>query len=85
MKGVILYYSGSGNTKLACQYISRNLTNIEIELFNMVKAEKIPDFDPFDIVGFATFTDFGDPPFLVQNFTVISQFFTVTLLLLCNS
>ena len=68
MKGIILYYSGSGNTKLACQYISRNLTNIEIELFNIVKAEKTPDFDLYDIVGFAAFTDFGGPSYLVQDF-----------------
>lgn len=68
MKGIILYYSGSGNTKLACQYISKNLNNIEIELFNMVKAEKIPDFTQYDFIGFAVFTDFGGPSYLVQDF-----------------
>ena len=68
MKGIIFFYSGSGNTKLACQYISRNLNNIEIELFNMVKAEKILDFSNYDLVGFAAFTDFGGPSYLVQDF-----------------
>ena len=56
MKGIIFYYSGSGNTKLACQYISKNLTNIELELFDMVKAKEIPNLEPYDIVGFAAFT-----------------------------
>ncbi len=68
MKGIIFYYSGSGNTKLACQYISKNLANIELELFDMVKAKDIPDLKPYDIVGFAAFTDFLGPSMLIYNF-----------------
>jgi len=33
-KAIICYYLGSGNTKLACQYIAKNIKNIEIDLFN---------------------------------------------------
>jgi flavodoxin len=67
-KGIIFYYSGSGNTKLACQYIIQNLNQIDVELFNMVKAASVPDLTVYDLVGFATFTDFGGAPFLFHEF-----------------
>lgn len=67
-KGIIFYYSGSGNTKLACQYIIQNLNQIDVELFNMVKAASVPDLTAYDLVGFATFTDFGGAPFLFHEF-----------------
>ena len=57
MKGIILYYSGSGNTRLACQYIAKNITGMEFDLFNVVK-ETNPEFKLYGLVGFATFTDF---------------------------
>ena len=68
MKGLILYYSGSGNTKVACQYISKNLDNVEVELVDIVKSKEIPNFENYDIVGFATFTDFFNPPYLFEQF-----------------
>lgn len=61
MKGIICYYSGSGNTKLACQYLKKKITNVDFELYNIVKRD-IPDFSNYDIVGFATFTDFWGVP-----------------------
>lgn len=67
MKGVICYYSGSGNTKLACRYIARHIRNVEFDLFNMVK-DGVPDLEKYDIVGFAAFTDFFAPSQLVQTF-----------------
>ena len=68
MKGIIFYYSGSGNTKLASQYLSKKLQNIELEMFNVVKTNEIPELDSYDIIGFATFIDFGGTPFLFEEF-----------------
>ena len=68
MKGLILYYSGSGNTKLACQYISKNLQNTQFDFYNIVNNNGMPDFDSYDIIGFATFTDFFGQPFLFKEF-----------------
>ncbi|MHA1166891.1 MAG: EFR1 family ferrodoxin [Candidatus Hodarchaeales archaeon] len=68
MKGLVFYYSGSGNTRLACKYISRKLQNIQLELFDIVKADELPDLDSYDIIGFATFTDFCGQPFLFKEF-----------------
>jgi len=67
MKGIICYYSGSGNTKLACQYLKKKIQNVDFELYNIVKSE-IPDFSNYDVVGFATFTDFWGVPQYVCSF-----------------
>ena len=67
LKGLICYYSGSGNTRLACQYIQNHIRNAKFNLFNIMRDGK-PDFAAYDIAGFATFTDFLDPPYLVQTF-----------------
>ncbi len=67
MKGIICYYSGSGNTKLACRYIQDKLHDTELILHNIVK-DGIPDLDQYGLVAFATFTDFLGPPFLMQQF-----------------
>ncbi len=66
MKGVIYYYSGSGNTKLACKYIAGNV-QVPFDLVDVVK-EKQVDLEPYDVVGFATFTDFWGPPYLFKTF-----------------
>ncbi len=67
MKGIICYYSGSGNTKLACEYIVKNIKDVEIDLFNIAK-DGIPDLEQYDIVGFATFANVLGPPYLMQTF-----------------
>lgn len=61
MKGIICYYSGSGNTKLACEYIKNKISSVDFELYNVVKSE-IPNFNEYEIVGFTTFTDFCGVP-----------------------
>ncbi len=66
-KGLILYYSGSGNTRLACRYIAANIDSVDFELFNMV-GDRIPDLRDCAIVGFAVFTDFLAPPQLVKTY-----------------
>lgn len=67
MKGIIYYYSGSGNTKLACQYIAKSIENIEIDLFNVVK-DNTPDLEKYNVVGFAAFTDFFGVSYLFEKF-----------------
>jgi len=67
MKGIICYYSGSGNTKLACVFIKNKIKNVEFELYNIVKND-VPDFSEYDFVGFASFTDFGAPPKYMYSF-----------------
>jgi flavodoxin len=63
MKGLICYYSGSVNTKLACQYLAGNITNAKFDFFNAV-TDSDPQLNEYDVVGFATFTDFGGVPYL---------------------
>lgn len=67
MKGIICYYSGSGNTKLACEYIKKNVKNCDFELYDIVKT-KIPDFSKYDFIGFATYADYGGAPQYMHNF-----------------
>jgi ferredoxin len=67
VKGIICYYSVTGNTKLACNYIASKIKNVEFDLFNIAKDGK-PNLDDYDVVGFACFTDFGGPSYLVQQF-----------------
>lgn len=67
MKGLICYYSGTGNTELACQYISKKITEADFDLFNVVKDGK-PEIEKYDIIGFATFADYWGVPFLMWQF-----------------
>ena len=67
MKAIICYYSGSGNTKLACQYIAAHLNGADVDLFDIIR-DGLPALERYDLVGFATFTDFWDPSQLVRAF-----------------
>ena len=67
MKGLICYYSNTGNTKLACEYIAGKIQALEWEFFD-IKCNKIPDFSLYDIAGFACFTDALAPSKLVYDF-----------------
>lgn len=67
MKGIICYYSGSGNTKLALDYIVSKLKNTGFDFFDITK-DGMPDFAGYDIAGFATFTDFWGAPELFFRF-----------------
>ncbi len=67
MRGIVCYYSGSGNTRLACRYIKKRVRNIELDLFDLVNAD-LPDLAEYDLVGLATFADFFGPPRLIQSF-----------------
>ncbi len=67
MKGLICYFSGSGNTKLAMQYLTSKIKNIEFELCN-IRKENNPDFKKYELIGFATYTDFYAPPRYFYSF-----------------
>lgn len=60
MRGAIVYYSGTGNTALACQYAARRLS-VPFELIDATMARDV-DLDNVDVVGFATPTDFWGVP-----------------------
>ncbi|NJD51694.1 MAG: hypothetical protein FIB07_02385 [Candidatus Methanoperedens sp.] len=67
MKGIICYFSGSGNTQLACRYIAGKMKNIEFDLFDIIEGG-IPDLEKYDVVGFATFTNYGGVQHIFQSF-----------------
>ena len=67
MKGIIIYYSNTGNTLLACRYMKERLVAVEFDFCNVLKQKKI-SLDSYDIVGFATYTDAWNVPALFMNF-----------------
>jgi ferredoxin len=67
MKGIICYYSGTGNTKLACRYIQDKLHDTQLDLFDIAR-DGTPDLHEYGLVAFATFTDYLGPPFLMKRF-----------------
>ncbi|HEY5549351.1 MAG TPA: EFR1 family ferrodoxin [Coriobacteriia bacterium] len=66
MKGAIYYYSGTGNTALACQYITHRMP-IPFELADVTSTCDV-DLEQADIVGFATSTDFWGVPRVLETF-----------------
>lgn len=66
MKGAICYYSGTGNTKLACSYVAAKI-GVPCDLIDVTKQSEV-DLNPYDVVGLATFTDFAGPPQLFLAF-----------------
>ena len=67
MKGLICYFSTTGNTKLVCQYLASRISSISLELFD-IKEKQILDLSSYDIIGLATYADFLAPPLLIRNF-----------------
>jgi len=67
MKGIIFYYSCSGNTKLAVEYLKSKIKNVEFELFNIIKNSP-PDFSKYDVVGFALWADYLRPSPIFNSF-----------------
>lgn len=61
MKGLICYYSGTGNTLLACRYLAKKVTAAEWTFFDILR-DPTPDYSAYDVVGFATFTDYWSVP-----------------------
>jgi len=67
VKGIICYYSGSGNTALACRYLAAKVEDIEFDLIDITEAEAI-DTGAYDVVGFAAFADFFGPSQVFLDF-----------------
>ena len=67
MKIVICYFSCTGNTKLACEYMVAMLNKHETRLVDMAR-DAMPDFIEYDLAGFATFADYYGPSKLVESF-----------------
>ena len=67
MKAVILYYSSTGNTRLACQYLARQIKDVEFDLIDITPGNDA-DISSYDGVGFGTPTyHMGVPP-LMESF-----------------
>ncbi|AEF83770.1 4Fe-4S binding domain protein [Treponema primitia ZAS-2] len=66
MKGAILYFSLTGNTRLACEYIKNTVTGIEFELINIRDTK--PDLRAFPFIGFATFASEFKVARFVKNY-----------------
>ncbi|MDF2885441.1 MAG: flavodoxin [Clostridiaceae bacterium] len=67
MKGLIFYFSGTGTTKLAVEYIVSKINNIDFDFHDM-NNKNIPDINKYTILGFATYAQFFSPPKYVENF-----------------
>lgn len=67
MKSIIFYYSATGNTKLACEYIAKNIKSTDFDLVNIAKSENV-DISLYNVVGFAATADFWAPPYLMKMF-----------------
>jgi ferredoxin/flavodoxin len=67
MKGVLIYFSNTGNTKLACEYIKNHLNNIGLDLIDL-KREKPLDLAQYDLVGFAAWADYLGPSQLINDY-----------------
>ncbi|MDA8236151.1 MAG: EFR1 family ferrodoxin [Clostridia bacterium] len=65
--GLIFYFSGTGNTRHACQYIKKHMTNAVLDLYDITQGE-LPDLNPYDFFGFASPADWFDPPLVVKTF-----------------
>lgn len=66
MKGAILYFSLTGNTKIACEYIKGKSSNVEFDVIDMRKKKQ--DLSKYDIVGFATYSEGFSIPKYVKNY-----------------
>jgi len=67
MKGLIAYYSTTGNTKRLCELIQQSSPEIPFDLMSISQGTKIAVND-YDIFGFATFADELRIPELMKDF-----------------
>ena len=72
LKGAIVYYSNTGNTKLACEYIRRKSESIDFDLVDMVR-DKTADLSGYELLGFAFFADTWQPPKLFVRYVEALQ------------
>lgn len=67
MKGLMLYYSGTGNTKLAVDYLASKMPESVWSFHNFLSDGK-PDITGYDIVGIAAWADFLGPPLILKKY-----------------
>jgi ferredoxin/flavodoxin len=72
MKGAIVYYSNTGNTKLACEYIRNKSRQLHFDLIDTVK-DKGADLSDYELIGFAFFADTWQPPKLFVRYAEALQ------------
>ena len=65
--GALFYYSSTGNTSLAMNYVAGKISQASVDLID-IRGAKGFDLTPYDFVGFATFVDHGGPPQLFIEF-----------------
>jgi ferredoxin/flavodoxin len=66
MKTLFCYHSQSGNTALACRFLSQKLNTFSWDFFDIAK-DGLPELHSYDVIGFATWTYYlGLPPFFEQ-------------------
>lgn len=67
MKGAIYYYTGTGNTKLACCSIAENINHIDFDLID-ITTSKNPNLSKYEVVGFASPTFYMGIPKIFKDF-----------------
>ncbi len=67
MKGLIFYFSLTGNTLLACNYIAQEIKSINIELCDITDVN-LPDLSAYSFIGFASYVHSLGLPYLIQDF-----------------
>ncbi len=67
MKGIICYFSTTGNTKLACEHINSKVGNVEFDYYDIRSTDE-PNFSDYELIGFATYTDYFEPGGLMTEY-----------------
>ncbi len=67
MRGAVIYYSNTGNTRIACEYLKAKITNVDFELLDM-RTSVITDLSSYDVIGFAFFADSWKPSEIYLNY-----------------
>jgi len=67
MNGRIYCYSSTGNTRLACEAIAERSTSIGFEIVDVLSAGDV-SLESVNIVGFATWADYWNPPQRMLSF-----------------
>ena len=67
MKGIVYYYSSTGNTKLVVNYLKNHIKNMTIDLCDIAN-DSIISPESYDLVGFASFAEYLGPPTFMNRF-----------------
>jgi len=67
MRGRIYVYSGTGNTRLACESIVARVSSVEFQITDILQDDASEGMNA-DFAGFATWADFWNPPQRMRAF-----------------